>query len=256
MRGGCDDLSAFRLDRSAGAGAGRACRRRHTRNRAGPPPVRDRQFRTSWGEPDLQGIWSGETLTPLQRPARFANKPVLSPEEAAKVVAEVLRVRAAKTDPLAAPKKTSRAPTTSSLFSGRMNCRTAARRSSSIRPTGESPRSLREARKRIDEVRAYLQALLQGSSGGKAGPPSPRHAEPPPVYNVDRMNRANGPEDRSLAERCLAGTLPNLGAVYQIVQSPGQVGIYHDSGQGQGFRARRSRGWERACPGSHPLLER
>jgi hypothetical protein len=49
------------------------------------------------------------------------------------------------------------------------------------------------------------------------------------------MNRANGPEDRSLAERCLAGLLPNLGAVYQIVQSPGQVGIYHDSGQGQGF---------------------
>jgi hypothetical protein len=38
-----------------------------------------------------------------------------------------------------------------------------------------------------------------------------------------------------LAERCLAGLLPNLGAVYRIVQSPGQVGIYHDSGQGQGF---------------------
>ena len=37
--------------------------------------------RTPWGEPDLQGIWSGETLTPLQRPARFANKPVLTPEE-------------------------------------------------------------------------------------------------------------------------------------------------------------------------------
>jgi len=40
-------------------------------------------FRTPWGEPDLQGIWSGETLTPLQRPARFANKAVLTPEEAA-----------------------------------------------------------------------------------------------------------------------------------------------------------------------------
>src|ERR1700694_565012 len=49
-----------------------------------------KQFRTTWGEPDLQGIWNGETLTPLQRPARFANKPVLTPEEAAKVVGEVL----------------------------------------------------------------------------------------------------------------------------------------------------------------------
>src|SRR5215470_19482215 len=47
------------------------------------------KFRTPWGEPDLQGIWNGETLTPLQRPARFANKPVLTPEEAAKAEAEV-----------------------------------------------------------------------------------------------------------------------------------------------------------------------
>jgi hypothetical protein len=48
-----------------------------------------KQFRTPWGEPDLQGIWNGETLTPLQRPARFANMPVLTPEEAAKAEAEV-----------------------------------------------------------------------------------------------------------------------------------------------------------------------
>ena len=48
-----------------------------------------KQFRTSWGEPDLQGIWNGETLTPLQRPAKFANKPVLTLEEAKRVEAEV-----------------------------------------------------------------------------------------------------------------------------------------------------------------------
>ena len=46
-------------------------------------------FRTPWGEPDLQGIWSGRTLTPLERPARFADRPVLSPEEAAAVEEEV-----------------------------------------------------------------------------------------------------------------------------------------------------------------------
>ena len=33
---------------------------------------RGQAIRTAWGDPDLQGIWSGETLTPLQRPARFA----------------------------------------------------------------------------------------------------------------------------------------------------------------------------------------
>src|SRR5579884_3136796 len=36
---------------------------------------------TAWGEPDLQGIWTIETDTPLQRPARFANKEFLTDEE-------------------------------------------------------------------------------------------------------------------------------------------------------------------------------
>ena len=25
-------------------------------------------FRTPWGDPDLQGVWTGSTLTPLERP--------------------------------------------------------------------------------------------------------------------------------------------------------------------------------------------
>ena len=67
------------------------------------------------------------------------------------------------------------------------------------------------------------------------GPISPRRKEPPPYYNVARMNRSDGPEDRQTTERCFGASMPNLGAVYRIVQSPGAVGIYHDSGQGQGF---------------------
>jgi hypothetical protein len=39
--------------------------------------------RTPWGSPDLQGTWTGSTLTPLERPAEFAGKPVLTAEEAA-----------------------------------------------------------------------------------------------------------------------------------------------------------------------------
>src|SRR5262245_31201466 len=30
--------------------------------------------KTPWGEPDLQGIWTDETDTPLQRPAQYANQ--------------------------------------------------------------------------------------------------------------------------------------------------------------------------------------
>jgi hypothetical protein len=46
-------------------------------------------FRTPWGEPDLQGIWASETLTPMERPARFANKPILTPEEAKQLADDV-----------------------------------------------------------------------------------------------------------------------------------------------------------------------
>src|SRR5713101_165655 len=31
-------------------------------------------LKTSWGEPDLQGIWTDESETPLQRPAKYANQ--------------------------------------------------------------------------------------------------------------------------------------------------------------------------------------
>ena len=39
--------------------------------------------RTPWGVPDLQGIWSFATLTPMERPAELAGKEVLTEEEAA-----------------------------------------------------------------------------------------------------------------------------------------------------------------------------
>ena len=39
--------------------------------------------RTSWGHPDLQGVWSTATITPFERPAEFAGKEFLTREEAA-----------------------------------------------------------------------------------------------------------------------------------------------------------------------------
>jgi hypothetical protein len=40
------------------------------------------QARTSWGDPDLQGVWNYGTMTPLERPAQWAGRDVLSEEEA------------------------------------------------------------------------------------------------------------------------------------------------------------------------------
>jgi len=38
-------------------------------------------FRTAWGDPDLQGVWNYAAGTPLERPAEFAGKPVMTDEE-------------------------------------------------------------------------------------------------------------------------------------------------------------------------------
>ena len=49
--------------------------------------------RTPWGHPDLQGVWTNSTTTPLERPADLADKAVLTDEERrlrdAKVAAQV-----------------------------------------------------------------------------------------------------------------------------------------------------------------------
>jgi hypothetical protein len=39
--------------------------------------------KTEWGDADLQGVWNYATLTPVERPANFASKAVLTEEEAA-----------------------------------------------------------------------------------------------------------------------------------------------------------------------------
>src|SRR5580704_1710990 len=41
--------------------------------------------KTAWGEPDLQGIWTDETTTPLQRPAKYADKESFTEAERAEL---------------------------------------------------------------------------------------------------------------------------------------------------------------------------
>src|SRR5471032_1244921 len=47
-------------------------------------------IKTSWGEPDLQGLWTDEYQTPVQRPAKFAQREFLTGAE----LAELDKVRA------------------------------------------------------------------------------------------------------------------------------------------------------------------
>ena len=51
--------------------------------------------RTAWGEPDLQGLWTSATLTPLERPERQADRGRLTDEEVAAIEEESAARRAA-----------------------------------------------------------------------------------------------------------------------------------------------------------------
>ena len=39
-----------------------------------------------------------------------------------------------------------------------------------------------------------------------------------------------------MADRCMSGTLPDLGGYRRIVQTPGGITMFHDTGQGQGWQ--------------------
>jgi len=200
--------------------------------------------RTAWGTPDLQGIWSNPYETPLERPTHFGTREFLTDEE----VAEAERALAER---YGRPGRDSREGTGTERdvaraynehWRGDPTFARGRRTSMIVDPAdGQIPDLTAQVQARIAEKAEFLAALLQGTSGGRPGPISPRRSERSPDYNLDRINRADGPEDRSATERCFGYGLPlllpagTLGGVARIVQSADAVAIYYDSGQGQGF---------------------
>jgi len=203
---------------------------------------------TSWGEPNLQGIWNDPYQTPLQRPAKFAGRETLTEEE----------VKALDEQRASILGRDLRQPTGSERdVAGAYNAvfesvRPTGRRTSLVvdPPDGRIPPYTPEVTARMQKYREFQLALLRatetcekkdpGCRGGDYGPPSPRRAETAPIYNHDRLNRTDGPEDRGLPERCMAAMLPDFGGFRRIVQAPGSVAITYDTGQGQG--------WQRVIP--------
>ena len=48
-----------------------------------------RQARTSWGAPDLQGLWNTNTLVPFERDRAFGTRAMMTEEEHAKALADL-----------------------------------------------------------------------------------------------------------------------------------------------------------------------
>src|SRR5258708_2831617 len=120
--------------------------------KSGPAP------KTPWGEPDLQGIWTDDYQTPLQRPVKFANKEFFTEQErtaldtqrAALLRREVRVERGTEKDVAGAY---------NSVFT---SVRHSGRRTSLIvdPPDGRIPALTPEAKRAVDLDRAYRLALL------------------------------------------------------------------------------------------------
>jgi hypothetical protein len=210
-------------------------------------PAQAPALKTPWGEPDLQGIWTDESDTPLQRSPKYAGQEFFTEAQRA----ELDKERAAL---LGRDRRGERG--TELDVAGAYNAQFASVKRTGIRtsrivdpPNGRIPAMTPQAQKIAAAEREFRLALLQATdtcknksvacSGGKYDPtPSPRLADLPPRYNTARMNRHDGAEDGALPDRCLTGGLPEFGAVSfrRIVQTPGGISMFYDVGQGQGWQ--------------------
>ena len=200
--------------------------------------------KTGWGDPDLQGIWTDDYQTPLQRPAKYANKAEFTDQERA----ELDRQRAAilrRNQRVEVGTERDVAGAYNAVF---QSIKHTGKRTSLVvdPPDGRIPALTPAAKQRADNDRQFRLALLQATetckngdaacAGGKYGPRSPQYHELAPFYNTGRLNRSDGPEDRSMTERCMAAVLPDFTGYRRIVQAPGTVSIFYDVGQGQGWQ--------------------
>lgn len=168
--------------------------------------------RTPDGKPDLEGIWSNATMTPLERPANYANKPTLTEEEAkayVKASEEYWKKYEGKADnPIA--------DQFGSGGTGGYNSVYVDRGSNLAKVDG-----------------VYRTSLVIDPPTGKVPPITPEGRQ----RNMAMMrafNRYDSAKDRPLSERCIVGfgstsgppMLPVLyNNNYQIVQTPDRIVI-------------------------------
>jgi hypothetical protein len=173
--------------------------------------------RTADGAPDLQGIWTNNTITPLSRPAEFGDKLVLTREEAIRLeqaVAEYTDEQDRPSDPDRGPPVKGRIELADSYNNFWFDSGTQV-----AIYNGE-----------------YRSSLIVDPADGQIPAYSQAAEERIQLASERRSTYGafDGPETRPLAERCLmsfssSGGPPMLPILYnnhyQIVQSPGYVMI-------------------------------
>ena len=173
--------------------------------------------RTADGHPDLQGVWDFGTITPLERPAEFVGKQVLTDEEAAAFEQQVAETR------VDAPPPSGSVGSYNQLWFDRGTTVVEGKRTSLIvdPPDGRLP--------------TLQPGVLRYVSADRADSESAPVASYPVRIRTGGVVIPGGPEERGLAERCLLGFNtgpPVIPSAYnnniQIFQTEGHVVILHE----------------------------
>ena len=177
--------------------------------------------RSADNQPDLQGIWSHNSATPLERPKELAGKDVISNEELAELNQRIAEIRESEQagdilgDRLIRQALDANTPRTFDPITGNYNSFWLVERELDNRTSlvvypedGQIPALTADALSRAEARRAHR-----------------------------REHPSDGPEDRNFGDRCLHFGLPKVGSGYnsyhQILQTPTHVVIFsemaHDS---------------------------
>ena len=224
-----------------------------SRTSAQAPAASGTALKTPWGEPDLQGIWTDEFDTPLQRSPEYADEEFFTQAQREEI--DKQRRSHFGSDPR--QERGTAIDVGGAYNTVFLTVKHVGARTSLIvdPPNGRIPPQTPQAQQAAAADREFRLALLQSTdacknkapacAGGRYDPtPSPRFAETPPRYhagNFERFNRSDGPEDDGLADRCLHSGLPDFGSLFggsyrRIVQTPGGISMFYDLNQGQGWQ--------------------
>jgi hypothetical protein len=161
--------------------------------------------RTPWGDPDLQGIYTSSTYTPLERPAEFAGKEFFTEKEAAAYAQK--------------------------RHEGLLQqSREAVHYDDAIWQSEKESRTLSSLR----------TSLVVSPPDGRIPPLTPEAQQRMAARaEARRRSEADGPESRLLSERCITQwhegppmLVPNYSSIYRIIQGPGYVTIHQERSHG------------------------
>jgi hypothetical protein len=153
--------------------------------------------RAADGHPDLSGLWENISATPLERPAQFAGKPLLSDAELADLQARASRIFAPDQD----------AAFGDGFYTALLTDVNAGGRGAGTYSANWLPNRIIERR----------TSLITDPTDGTLPPFTERFTQARAAALAARPRFIRGPEDMFVTDRCISYGIPDLFAAYMSV---------------------------------------